>query len=451
MNRLRRFLLSRRTVTGSLAALLLFFAAGFFFPQRFLTTPEEMAAWQLAHPVPAWLSKVLGFDHIYTSPLFAAVLLVFSASLAVSTFDQFLLAQRRTFAAPRQEAEATGSGQGVGTDLEAIGTALRQKGYLRTYGEETVLRFVKHPWGLWGKFLLHLGMLLVICSSLCLLLTTRRGLLHLYEAGEVYVAGSPVTSQEVGLLAGRSFTLPVSVRLASIVPEFWETDDLKQLTTTVEIGEPDGTVREQRLTINQGFRYAGMKVYQSSSFGMAFFLRFTGPDGMVRKATLRIPHPTRRDQAGYRDATLPWLLPVLQAKYYADAEKERMLGEDPLLVLRLSHGPESSELALRPGESGVLGEHTVLLQRVEKWGGVIFVRSFGMGGVFCGFSLLVLGGALLYFTVPRQVVLERTGDGYRYAFRAAHFAGMYEEEFRELERALEICSNGSQRKIAQKT
>ncbi len=433
MTKIKRIIISRRTITWTIAVMVLEFFAGTLLPQRFMTAPGEMASWYGAHPVLRQIAFYLGLDHIYTSPLFALTLSVFSISLIVSSFDQFVLAWNRVFVARPKAAPAVAPGGRIVSDDDgAIFAGLRAKGYLLTFRDETMVRFVKHPWGYWGKFLLHCGIVVVIGSSLSIVLTTKRGQLNLYEFGDVYLAGTPLAKDEVGLLADR-FVLPMSVRLVSFVPEFWETDNVKQLTSTVEFAEADGTVREYRLSVNSGLVYKGMKIYQSSQFGRVFFVDFIGPDRVRHHVPLTIPHPLSREEAGYRDSVLPWLLPSLHSKYYADAGKEAMISDDPLLVLRLVFGKEVlDERALRPGESGQLGEYTVRLTRTEEWAGIIFVKSFGMGGVFLGFFVIVLGGVLIYFTVPRQVVLHRVEHGYDYFCTASHFAGLYEEEFAEI-------------------
>ncbi|OGQ96470.1 MAG: hypothetical protein A2521_09280 [Deltaproteobacteria bacterium RIFOXYD12_FULL_57_12] len=432
MNRLKRFITSRRVVISLIGVAVLELLVGVFFPQRFLTPPATLAAWYAAHPFLERLAGPLGLDHLYTSPLFSLTILLFSISLAVSSYDQFGKAWRLTFGPP---AATAGDFLAVRHGEAAVSSLMRAKGYWRMFGDEQVQRFVRHPWGYWGRFLLHLGMVLVIVAALTVFLTMKRGLVELYE-GQVFTPADALAVAETGLLAER-LRLPVAVRMASIVTEFWETGDLKQLATVLEFGESGGAIREQRLAINETIRYKGLQVYQSPTAGRAFFLEFVEANGKRHREILMLPRPLKKDAAGYRDFVFPWLLSRLQTKYYADVGKESLDSERPLFVLRLAADDEKpAELSLAPGASGTLGPYQVRLSRTENWAGVIFVEESGMAGVFFGFFVIILGATLIYCTPPRDVVLRRSGDGCLIGWTAARFAGFYQGEMQELIRAL---------------
>ncbi|WP_236685631.1 cytochrome c biogenesis protein ResB [Geobacter pickeringii] len=97
MKSLKRFFLSRSTVITLIILMLCVVLTGYFIPQRFLTTPPELEKWRLAHPAFATTVRWFALDHVYTSPWFALLLLLFFASLSLSTVEQFRAAYRRTF------------------------------------------------------------------------------------------------------------------------------------------------------------------------------------------------------------------------------------------------------------------------------------------------------------------------------------------------------------------
>jgi hypothetical protein len=108
------------------------------------------------------------------------------------------------------------------------------------------------------------------------------------------------------------------------------------------------------------------------------------------------------------------------------------------LTLRLvENGKESARLTLRQGESGMLGGKEVRLLEVRDWTRLIFVRLYGIEGVFAGFLLIVLGAALIYCLPPREAWLEENEGKIRLSWRSARFAKLYREELEILTDSME--------------
>lgn len=433
MSRLKRFMVSRKTVISLIVLILIAVIAGYIFPQRFLTSPEKIEKWVQAHPYLSPISDSLGLDHIYTTFWFAIILLFFSLSLSISVYDQMKIAWRQTFStggAPEGRTVEISEEK----DSEVV-QLLRGKGYFQLGKNHDDRRFIKHPWGYWGKFLLHLGMAVVIASSLVILLTQKRGSLYLYE-GETYYPGDEWTIEERGLLAG-GFVLPMTVRLVSVISEFWETDDLKYLTSKIEFTVPGGKNDKYELAVNRTLFYNGVKIYQSMNFGEAFFVEFSGERGERNGTILQISKPPDRTRAGYHDFRFSWMKYVLRTKYFADSEKKSMDSANPLLVMRLASGRDViSEVRLKKGETGRLGPYAVRLADVKKWSGIVFVDITGMPGIFSGFFLVILGSGLAYFTPPREVILRRSNGRIFLGWKSRTFEEFYIDEFDKLNTTL---------------
>lgn len=420
---IKRLLLSRKTVLVLIALLIAAMIVGYLFPQRFSSTPEIMEKWRKAHPLLAPLHEGFGLDHVHTTWWFAAILFIFTISLLLSTMEQVRTSGRMTFALlPPPK----GEGEEVSVSAKELAGIMGRAGYRRMKGEG-VIRFARHPWGYWGNSLFHAGMALVIVSSLMIVTTEKRGLLRLME-GETYTPGSPWLSEENGILAGR-FILPAPVRLDRIGAEFWETDDLKQLTAEISFLGPDGPPERGLLAINRTINRRGLRVYQDQTFGSAFFVEFTAADGRKHGEILQIQNPSGREKAGYDNFRFSWAPYLLKAKYYADYARRTMTGDEPLLVLRLMDNDRVvGELSLRKGEGGLLGPYTVRLVKVSRWAGLIFVKIYGMVGVFLGFFIIILGGALNYFTPPREFRAVKTETGFLVAWKGTRFEEFYREE-----------------------
>lgn len=428
---MKRFLLSRTTILALFALILGAIVLSYFVPQHMGVPPLALRTWRESHGPLLAAVDFLGLHHMFTTPWFATLLAFFLASLALSTYQQYRLAKDRTFRVVPLPDEGWIPLPGTAAESAAV---LRKFGYMPIADQGEVSRHVKHPWGYWGNFLLHVGIVLVVASSLVILVTQHRGLLNL-EGGETVYPGSPWAVEENGLFAGK-FVLPAAVRLESHDPVFWDNGEVKLIESTVAFQYPGRPEERATLGINQPAWLGGIKIYQSHRFGSDFYAEFTGSDG--RKVVLILPLqiPPRLDQAGYGDFQFNEMPFQIKAKYYADAARKDMMSGNPQLVLRLYDGTALlGELPLRIDESGVLGNYHVRLLKAVPWNGLIFVSMSGMSGVFLGFFVIVSGCFLNYFAVPREAWL-RKGSQAAVFWRAARFHEFYRDEHDELVAAL---------------
>lgn len=429
---IRRFFLSRKTILSLILLILLAVIIAYVFPQRFSTPEAQIDKWKDSHTIWTPLYETLGLDHVYTTSWFAVLLFVFLISLIISTFDQIKISIEKTFG---HGVTSGGKNFKVTATEEKIVTAIRKQGYFKIAGNHATLRFVKHPWGYWGNVLLHLGIVIVIASSLLVALTQKRGLLQLVE-GELYVPGTPWLMEYNGILAGH-FILPEAVMLDHVLPEFWENDSLKDLKTTISFSDPQGKIKRYELGINNTVNYRGIRVYQDQSFGHAFFVKFTDKEGRNTGIILQIQNPVKRDKASYgnfqSDDEIPYLL---KAEYFVDADKKSMLSQNPLLIMRLvDKGRAISEVSLKKGGSGQLGPYTATVAGISMWAGIIFVDITGMPGIFTGFFIIIIGGGLTYFMPPREFYLRKEGDGFSITWKATRLESFYEEEYEKVSSA----------------
>lgn len=418
MSSLSHFLQSRATVITLLALMLCAITVGALVPQRFITEAPRMQAWAEAHPALVPVAQSLGLHHLYTTPGFALLLFVCMLSLTLSAVRQCRGAWRRTIAG------GAASGSAVRCDLRRgeVICRLRRLGYL-PIGEPG--RLVRHPWGYWGNALLHLGMVLAIAASLLIALTQQRGMVRLAE-GEVLRPGDRWLSAEQGLAAG-GLVLPEAVRLDAVSPTFHPSYALKSLASTLSFLPEGGTPEGGIVEINGILPRKGISIYQGSAHGHAFFVEAASA-GTHTVYRLPIEHPGRPADPSYNDFDLGQGT-VLRTKYFVDAGKSSFDSGNPLLVLRLDRGGKDlGHLPLTAGGEGEIAGTRFKLLAVKRWSQLIFVRLTGIAAVFAGFALLLVGGALHYFAVPREVWVREENDGALVTWNVARFNGLYAEE-----------------------
>ncbi len=437
---LRKFLLSKKTIIALIILIFTAIITGYVFPQRFSTSPADLWKWKETHPFWAPWVRRIGLDHVYTTPWFAILLLVFLLSLITSLIEQTKTSIRKTYGKsiplffPESFiTEGKGGSFESARSEEVLTKAIKKEGYFQFAEGYNWTRFTKYPWGHWGNVLLHFGIVIAIASSLLIVLTQQRGVVSLVE-GESFAPGSDWTLETHGILA-KELVLPATLRIDKVIPEFWETDDLKQLTTEFSFIDSHSDAGSFKISINKVVNYKGIRLYQKD-FGPALYVTFIDKDGTVTRSILLIPVPSRRDQASYRDFTVTSVPFKIETKYFADARKKSMDSLDPLLVLRfLKSGRVVGETQLRVGESGKIGHYTANLVSASKWVSLIFVAVSGMSGIYLSFFVIVLGGVLHYFTPPRDFIIIKSEGRILVSWRGTRFTRFYVDEYERLESA----------------
>jgi hypothetical protein len=455
MKKIKTLLLSGNFILVIILLIALTILTGYIFPQKMTSSLLEIEQWREAHPVLSPIHTLLRLDHVYTSPWFSLLLAILMLSLSVSTIDQIRSAYRRTFRSLYFTSSHTITSKLCLTEIER---RMKSYGYLKTFEDKKAYRFIRHPWGLWGNTLLHAGIVTVIFSALMITVTESRGLLHLVE-GELYIPGEPWVVEEAGMLASR-FILPVSVRLEKLNVEFWETDDVKNISTILSITDEEGHSETHELGINKTVDRYGIRIYQGRRFGDAFFVEIADHQGRLFREIFQIEKPSRRDRPSYGNFFIDGIPYMLKVKYYADVKQKTIETDDPLLMMRLVSSRQSitdikqsaegrlnvnikneekiaGEVALRLNESKSLGPYSIRLLRVAGWCGIIFVQSMGAPGIFIGFFIIIAGVSLAYIFPPREILLIRDAGTSVLYWRALKFGPIYEDEFNKIRKSIE--------------
>lgn len=381
------------------------------------------------------LVTALGLDHVFSTPWFAVLSLLFVLTLLLSTLDQFRLSLARLRQVPPRSGEGGVRCTGTRQEIEA---RLARHGYRRVSRGSGPTRHVRQAIGYWGNFLLHAGMTVTVLSSVTYALTEHRVQLHAVS-GRALVVAPGAFAEKRGLLAGE-ISLPAEVNLYRVEPTFGANDQLVDLASQLIFTDSSGSSREIRVAVNDYQEYRGLVVYQLVKYGKAFFLELQEGSGSPAEVLLEMAMPEKRGAASYLNRPLGGSA-MLRAKYYASSDRKALLPEHPQLVLRLYDGDRLvEETTLQEGQQGRLGPLAVRLARVGWWTDILFEGSRGTTGIFSGFALLLVGAVLLFFAVPREVVLRDTPDGLYAWWRTSRFPDMYHAEG---ERVLASCKGES--------
>ena len=425
-----RPLTSKKTVLALLLILLGVILLSVIIPQQFSTPATEFDKWQQAHQSWQPTLDALRLHHIFTTSWFAAILFLFLLALAIATQVQLRIAYKRTFGAPNKT--NLSSTHGLSLPEETLTSNLLKNGYTESNtNQRESSRYRKHPWGHWGIFFLHLGILITVTASLFFAVSTQRGAFQIIE-GETHLPTDPWIFEELGIFAD-SFQLPQAIRLDKITPEFWPQGGIKNLKSNVRFISAQGNTTQAIIATNPILTYEGLRIYQETKFGNAFYVWLTADNGDGHGLILDIGSPIEPAKASYGNFDFPEISYLIKAKYYADADKRSLISNNPLLTLRLMEQDKViGEIPLTKGQSGQLGPYKAEFVRFAQWTNFTFMTTPGINGVFFGFFIFSLGGLLYYFTIPREFYFQKTDTGFLFSWKCARFQEHYQEEYQSI-------------------
>jgi hypothetical protein len=324
---------------------------------------------------PAWAVAV-GLDHPFTSwPFLAAVALLFATTFACTWGKRArILAIRRGELPPSSVRLPPGGG-----DARAF---LASEGF-RGQGE----RLTRYAPALWGGWLFHVGLLVLIAAVLFQHALFDSGTFDLSEGEQASLAAhGTVFGREKGPFAPEA--LPdVKVALVRFDPfrkqRGYSSDRLSEL----EVAVPGYPPRVETVDRAAGIRAGDLEIFQAIPWGMAITLEVPG----MGMRTLRLQGETpRRAAAEVKDpAGMP-------ARFVLEAEQDidEPAGTGRLLVWMESRG---TRRALLPGTTFPFGAGQARVIGVGRWGRFTFTRTPGLAGVFTGFVVILAGCTLLAF------------------------------------------------------
>lgn len=368
-----------------------------------------MAAWEAANPALARIAGAAGFDHLFSTWWFLAVLGLFAAMLIVALAGMVRTVLRRSASPVPHRVVA-------GVTLSEIGQRAEAAGYRRRAGSEDRPRYVRNAAGAYAPSVLHLGMLVAVVAGIAASALTSRAVLDLSE-GEVHAPGDEYLATEANVL-GMVPDLGMPVRFDGVRAESWPNGELKAITAQVSLLEAGEWVA-YATSVNEPLRYGGNTVYvQPADFGDAAFLIVTAADGASYRLRMEFPH-LEEGEAGYASVAIGG-----ETALHGRWDPHGVKGTD-LIALRPDSDAAAEPVPLAQGAPVQVGEYMVELASTGQWARFIIVRPYAISALFAGFAIIAAGSLMLYLYVPRELVLEEDGGMVRYGWRAARFGASY--------------------------
>ncbi len=423
----------RRYVRHELLPLLadLRLAMGLFLLIAFLSAigtvieQEETAAFYQAHypEHPALFGFLtwrvilqLGLDHVYRTPWFLAVLILFGGSLAACSWTRqwplLKVARRWSYLTrPQSFQRLPFHTHFPHQTLEGIPERLRQLGYT-VFQQQNRLYARKGLVGRVGPIVVHFSMLVILLGAIW-------GSLSGFKAQEWIPSGSIASIEHltgVGELARHH--LPTwQIRVNRFWIDYSPEGRIRQFYSDLSILEQGKEVRRQTLSVNHPLSYRGVTLYQADWGIDSVRLRIN------QSPSFRIPVVPVQSETGGKlwgafvpskpdlSEGLTLLFPDLQGTALVYDSEGKWVG------------------SLRQGMSLAVHDRlTVYLDEVIGATGLQIKSDPGLPVVYLGFALLMLGVVMSYFSYS-QIWALQTDSGLYLGGKTNRALVMFEREF----------------------
>lgn len=445
MQKVRKFLLSRRIVIFLICAVFLSCLLASVVPQIARKPPRFFAAWEAGSPGIYHAIDLLQLNQVYSSAWFLILVALLALSLACSIYYQAkaLLKSKRparieTIKGYFREFTAVELGRGPGPDDAEIMRVFMARGY-RSYpaaDENGYYIFAKNRTGRWGGVVFHIGLLLCIAAALYGLAFKKEGFVQLAQNDTFQGRDKDWLTKRLGVLAN-DFNTGFQVRLNKLTPAYSEDKLIKDMEAGLTIIDGNES-REFLLSPGSPVRFAGCKLSQSNYYGYVIGLMMEKAGGEKAFTNFFLDGPARKDEPFAGEMGFPTSDYILNMKFYPNLIEPSFYATLPGVDLLVTEkGEQRFKGRVLFSQRARLNDNTTLsFDEIRYWTGLNLAKDRGMPLLYWGFALTTLG-ALLVFTLPYKeihLLVDKDGDQVRISMggQAARYRAVFSEEFKEL-------------------
>jgi len=418
MLRLKRFLLSRKTVIVLICAVGISCVIGSAVPQVARKPPQFFETWKAQSPKVYYVVNALQLNQVYTSIWFLVLVALIACSLTYSIYYQSKKLVTSGRPAKRNITQSSfgnyyafksvsSSDFSPGKLAREIKRIFKARGYRPCLVPEGSRYFIfgKNRWGRWGSVIFHVAMLLIIVAGLCRVAFHKRGLIQLLQTDTFQGRDEDWHVKRLGVFA-REFNLGFQVRLNEFAPAYWENDQVKDLVSRLTIINDKGEVKEFSVSPGNPIHVKGTRISQTLYYGycLGFMLQKGGWHAPVL-TDFCLDTPARKDEPFVGKMDFPATDYILDMAFYPNLVEPSFYATLPGVDLTIMEKDEERfKGRVLFGQRVRLDKATMTFAEFQYWTQLVFAKNYGMPFVYGGFVLGTLGAVLMFMFPYKEVV-----------------------------------------------
>ena len=425
---------------------------GAMVPQVSDKSPSYFEEWKLKSPKTFYIVNLLQLNRVYTSAWFLALVFIILLALGYSIYLQvkrnikvhgswFMVhGEQSTHIHPPLIPPLVRGDTGGLVNSERIIKFMRKRGYRLAHGtmnDERTLVFSKNSINRWGGVIFHSGLFLIIIAALIGLAYQERGFVQVME-GEVFSGmHDDFLVRDLGVFQER-FDVGFKTQLYKFNHEYWETDQIKDISSSVNIIDKDEKTKEKTINVNSPLRYNGINIYQSFDYGYALTFVLKRPDGSETVTHFLLDRPDRRTKPFVGKTDFPQTPYIFKMKFYPDISMNSFHLGKPILYLQVLKGMNNPvfEGLVIPGNVMNIEGNLVRFHGISHWSGLIYVKGVDMSIAYIGFFIICIGASIIFVLPHKEMFISQKGSVLSLYGRTNRYKPLFEEEMERIKEEL---------------
>ncbi|MCL4551022.1 MAG: cytochrome c biogenesis protein ResB [Bacteroidetes bacterium] len=448
-NKMKKILLSRSTGLTLIVFAAMLCLAGVNIPQVSDSSPSFINGWKESHPLLAPVISLLHFDRMFSSEIFVAIVFLLFFVMSFSVWNLFTRTRKKLARQNLKFSEKSFKNyfsfiSQDGDPVKNVIDTFAGKGYSLKNLSQGKYLFRKYGFSRWGGFILHLGMLIIIAAALYTFLFEKRGFIQILERDTFFGSSEEFLSTENGVFAS-PFVPNFNVTLEKLTPDYYPDGNLKFVESSILVSTTADTRIHGSLSINNPYKFGGVNIYQSTSFGYTICL-LLNKNGKDIPTYFSLEHPDKLGKPFTAISDFPTTDYVFKMEFRPDINGSSFSLNQPSLHLIVDEkGMIQFDGTMKPGESVRLGDQELTFVDIRHWSGLILTENQSVIFIFLGFGLVILGLISVYIFPMREIyfVVEKNENAIRLSFggRAVREPRRFEEEFRNYIESIYLKEN----------
>ncbi len=409
---------------------------GVMVPQVSDKSPSYFEEWKLKSPKTFYIVNLLQLNRVYTSAWFLALVFIILLALGYSLYQQIKRNIKKREFAPPAAADWDFIDTETVIEQESLIRFMRGRRYFLKNRSDDVLVFSKNSINRWGGVIFHSGLFLIIIAALVGLAFQKRGFVQVME-GEVFSGmHEDFLVKDLGALQQR-FDVGFKTRLYKFNHEYWETGQIKDISSSVNIIDKDVKTKEKTINVNSPLKYNGINIYQSFDYGYALTFVLKRPDGSETVTHFLLDRPDRRTKPFVGSTDFPQTPYIFRMKFYPDISMNSYYLGRPILYLEVFTGNNMIFKGLViPGDMMDIEGNKVKFEDVRHWSGLIYVKGVDMSIAYIGFFISCIGASIIFLLPYKEIFMSHKGSMLSLYGRTNRYKPLFAEEMEKIKEEL---------------
>ncbi len=430
---------------------------GVMIPQISDKSPSYFETWKLKSPETFYIVNFLQLNRVYISVWFLSLVFIILLSLGYSIYLQV----KRNIKVHSKDVHGSwfmvrgkdvysssfivhgGNEQSTMND-ERIIKLMRKKGYRLVHGgngqstmnDEQIMIFSKHSISRWGGTIFHSGLFLIIVAAIIGLAFQQRGFVQLMEGEVLSGRHEEFLVREFGVFQKR-FDTGFKTQLSKFRHEYWETGQVKEVSSPVTLIDDKGDTYEDTVSPNHPVRYKGVNIYQSFDYGYVLSFALKRPDGSETVTHFLLDRPDKRTKPFTGETDFPQTTYIFNMKFYPDISMNSFYLGRPILYLKVLNGNNMVFNGLIiPGNIVNVEGNLLRLFNISQWSGLIYTKSPDMSPAYAGFFISCIGAAVIFLLPYKEIFILVKGSVLSLYGRTNKYKPLFDEEMEEIKRKI---------------